>query len=78
MLRQVERGSTARNEGEAGRLVKRVCHINPGLTTVDQFIDKMGYVATEMLVSLIQGNSLDSSLYKMPTRLIIRDSCRAL
>ncbi len=53
-------------------------HINPGLTTVDQFIDKMGYVATEMLISLIQGESLDSNLYEMPTQLIIRDSCRAI
>lgn len=58
--------------------IPEAAHINPGLTTVDQFIDKMGYVATEMLVSLIQGNSLDSNLYKIPTRLIIRDSCRAL
>jgi LacI family transcriptional regulator len=52
--------------------------INPGLTTVDQFVDKMGYVATEMLVSLIQGESLDSNLYKMPTHLIVRDSCQAV
>jgi LacI family transcriptional regulator len=49
-----------------------------GLTTVDQFIDKMGHVATEMLVSLIQGNCLDSNLYKIPTRLIVRGSCRAV
>ena len=34
------------------------CH--PALTTVDQFIDKMGYVATEMLIDLIKGEPLDS------------------
>jgi LacI family transcriptional regulator len=49
-----------------------------GLTTVDQFIDRMGYVATEMLVSLIQGKPPESNLYKIPTRLIVRDSCRAI
>ena len=49
-----------------------------GLTTVDQFMDKMGYVATEMLVSLIQGNCLDSNVHKIPTRLIVRGSCRAI
>jgi LacI family transcriptional regulator len=53
-------------------------YIDVGLTTVDQFIEKMGYVATEMLVSLIQGNSLESNLYKIPTRLIVRGSCRAI
>ena len=49
-----------------------------GLTTVDQSIDRMGYVATEMLVSLIQGKPLESNVYKIPTRLIVRDSCRAI
>ena len=49
-----------------------------GLTTVDQFIDRMGYVATEMLVDLIQGKPRKSNLYKIPTRLIVRDSCRAI
>jgi LacI family transcriptional regulator len=58
--------------------IPEAVYINPGLTTVDQSIDKMGYVATEMLVSLIQGESLDSNLYKMPTHLIIRNSCRPI
>jgi LacI family transcriptional regulator len=49
-----------------------------GLTTVDQSIERMGYVATEMLVSLIQGKPLESNLYKIPTQLIVRDSCRAI
>jgi LacI family transcriptional regulator len=50
------------------------CH--PALTTIDQFIDKMGYVATEMLVDLIQDGSLKSDGYTMPTQLVVRDSCR--
>jgi LacI family transcriptional regulator len=49
-----------------------------GLTTVDQFMGRMGYVATEMLVSLIQSKPLESNLYKTPTQLIVRDSCQAI
>jgi LacI family transcriptional regulator len=49
-----------------------------GLTTVDQSIDRMGYVATEMLVSLIQGKPLERNLCKIPTQLIVRDSCRSI
>jgi ABC-type sugar transport system substrate-binding protein len=58
--------------------IPEAAYINPSLTTVDQFIDKMGHVATEMLIDLMQGNSVDSSLYEMPTQLIVRDSCRAI
>jgi len=50
----------------------------PALTTVDQFIDKMGYVATDMLIRLIRGETLDSNVHKMPTQLIVRDSCQAV
>jgi LacI family transcriptional regulator len=52
--------------------------MSPGLTTVDQFIDRMGYVATEMLIDLIQGEMLESNLHKIPTQLIVRDTCRAI
>jgi DNA-binding LacI/PurR family transcriptional regulator len=38
----------------------------------------MGYIAVEMLVNLIQGNTLESNLYKIPTRLIVRGSCGAV
>jgi LacI family transcriptional regulator len=58
--------------------IPEAAHINSGLTTVDQFIDKMGYVAAEMLISLIQGESLDTNLYEMPTQFIVRGSCRAI
>lgn len=53
-------------------------YLHPALTTVDQFIAKMGYVSTEMLIRLIQGEPLDGSLYEMPTELVVRDSCQAL
>jgi LacI family transcriptional regulator len=47
------------------------------LTTVDQFISEMGFVATQMLIKLINGEPLDSQVYRMQTQLIIRNSCQA-
>jgi LacI family transcriptional regulator len=47
-----------------------------GLTTVDQFISEMGYVATQMLIKLINGVPLEDQTYRMQTRLVIRTSCR--
>ena len=46
-----------------------------GLTTVDQFISEMGYVATHMLLKLINNEKLESDTYRMQTRLIVRNSC---
>ncbi len=46
------------------------------LTTVDQFISEMGFVATQMLIKLINGETLDSQTYKMQTQLVIRNSCQ--
>jgi DNA-binding LacI/PurR family transcriptional regulator len=47
------------------------------LTTVDQFIYEMGFVATQMLIKLINGETLDSQTYKMQTQLVVRNSCHA-
>ena len=47
-----------------------------GLTTVDQFISEMGFVATQMLIKLINGETLDTQTYRMKTSLVIRNSCR--
>jgi len=47
-----------------------------GLTTVDQFISEMGYVATQMLIKLINGIPLEDQTYRMQTQLIMRSSCR--
>jgi LacI family transcriptional regulator len=58
--------------------IPEATYFNPVLTTVDQFIDQMGRVATEKLIGLIQGESLESEPYRMPTRLVVRDSCRAV
>lgn len=48
-----------------------------GLTTIDQFISKMGFVATQMLIRLINGQPLEELTYRMKTRLVIRSSCQA-
>jgi LacI family transcriptional regulator len=50
---------------------------DPGLTTVDQSIEEMGFIATQMLIKLIEGVKLDSNLYKTSTRLVVRRSCQA-
>jgi LacI family transcriptional regulator len=49
-----------------------------GLTTVDQFISEMGYIATQMLIRLINGPPLDDQTYKMQTQLVVRTSCRPI
>jgi LacI family transcriptional regulator len=53
-------------------------YINPQLTTIDQFIMNMGSLAVELVVKLINGEPLEKNLYEIPTRLVIRDSSRAL
>jgi LacI family transcriptional regulator len=56
-------------------------HLNPPLTTIDQSLEKMGIIAMEMLVELVKGKSLpinpaqEGNLHKIPTQLVIRDSC---
>jgi LacI family transcriptional regulator len=57
------------NISEAGHL---------GLTTVDQHLAEMGYVATQMLIKLVNGEELDSKVHKMQTKLIERKSCKEL
>jgi LacI family transcriptional regulator len=47
------------------------------LTTVDQFIFEMGFVAIQMLIKLINGEFHDGQPYKMETQLVIRKSCQA-
>ena len=49
-----------------------------GLTTIDQCLEKMGYIAVQMLIKLIEDESLEESVYKMPTKLVERTSCHGL
>jgi LacI family transcriptional regulator len=56
--------------------LREAAFLNPPLTTVDQFIAEMGYIATEMIVRLVKGETLESSLHKISTKLVVRESCR--
>jgi rubrerythrin len=38
----------------------------------------MGFVATQMLIKLINGEPLETQTYQMQTELVIRNSCQAL
>lgn len=46
-----------------------------GLTTIDQNLAEMGYIATQLLVKLINNETVSNMTHKMPTKLIIRKSC---
>ncbi len=65
-------------------------YLYPALTTIDQFVTDMGSIATQMVIMLVKDESLpenfpgavdftrDCLLYKIPTRLVIRDSCSSI
>jgi len=52
-------------------------NIRPALTTVRQPLEKMGRVAAQMLLDLLNDPQKDVSRVELPTELIIRDSCKA-
>ena len=49
--------------------------LKPALTTIDQSVIRMAEKATEMVIKLVKGEILAHNLYKIPTQLVIRDSC---
>lgn len=49
-----------------------------GLTSVDQFLADMGYIAVQMLIKLIEGEPLEFDVHKMQTKLVVRASCQKL
>ncbi len=49
-----------------------------GLTSVDQFLADMGYKAVQMLIRLIEGETLERDVHKMQTKLVVRASCQEL
>ncbi|MBI5294505.1 MAG: LacI family DNA-binding transcriptional regulator [Chloroflexi bacterium] len=49
-----------------------------GLTTMDQCLADMGYVAIQMLIQLIKNETLEKQIHKISTKLVVRSSCRAL
>jgi LacI family transcriptional regulator len=50
--------------------------MRPALTTVAQPLEKMGRVATQMLLDTLEHPEKASSRIELPTELIIRDSCQ--
>jgi LacI family transcriptional regulator len=61
--------------------LREAAYLDPPLTTIDQSIEKMGTMATELIVKLVKGESLpinpaeEGHVYKIPTQVVIRDSC---
>jgi LacI family transcriptional regulator len=51
--------------------------IRPALTTVRQPLEKMGRVATQMLLELLSHTQKKLWRIELPTELIVRDSCQA-
>lgn len=49
-----------------------------GLTTIDQKLSEMGYEAMQMLFDLIAKHPLVNKIKKIPTRLIVRNSCKSI
>jgi LacI family transcriptional regulator len=52
--------------------------VDPPLTTVDQSIEGMGALAAEVVIKLIAGQPPDQVVYKVPTHLVVRQSCRPI
>lgn len=50
--------------------------IRPALTTVNQPLEKMGRVATQMLLDLLRLPEREAGRIELPTELIVRDSCQ--
>jgi len=50
----------------------------PPLTTIEQPIQQMGYDAVKILIRLIDGSELVPEHTLLPTRLVVRGSCRPL
>lgn len=61
--------------------LREAAFLFPPLTTIDQSVEKMGALAMEILVKLVNGEALGANsaearyLLKVPTELVIRGSC---
>jgi LacI family transcriptional regulator len=49
--------------------------VRPALTTINQPLEKMGRVATQILLDLLKHPEKEAERIELPTELIIRDSC---
>ncbi len=48
------------------------------LTSVDHPLMQMGMMAVELLIKAIEGQTIEETITKIPTRLVVRKSCQAL
>jgi LacI family transcriptional regulator len=56
--------------------IPQAAMIRPALTTVNQPLEKMGRVATQMLLDLLHHPDKKADRIELPTQLEIRDSCK--
>jgi LacI family transcriptional regulator len=50
----------------------------PALTTIRQPLEKMGRVATQMLLDLLNNPERKGKRIELPTELVVRDSCSSI
>jgi LacI family transcriptional regulator len=50
--------------------------VEPPLTTIEQSIQQMGFDAVQLLLRLIAGEAVPATQILLPTRLVVRGSCR--
>jgi LacI family transcriptional regulator len=58
--------------------IHQAAEVHPALTTVRQPLEKMGRVASQMLLEMIRDPGTLRDRVELPTDLVIRDSCRAI
>jgi LacI family transcriptional regulator len=58
--------------------IPQAAMVRPALTTVNQPLEKMGRVATQMLMELTQKKekAKEENRIELPTELVIRESCQ--
>jgi LacI family transcriptional regulator len=56
--------------------IPQAAAVRPALTTVNQPLEKMGRVATQMLLDLLRQPDKEAGRIELPTELVIRDSCQ--
>ena len=49
--------------------------IKPGLTTINQPLEKMGRVATQILLDMLENHGKEPKRIELPTSLVLRESC---
>jgi LacI family transcriptional regulator len=56
--------------------IPEAAYSTPPLTTVDQSIEQMGYLATQVLIRLISEGVVEKQTYFTSTHLVVRESCK--